>query len=180
MLHAYWLWRLASVIDFDVFLTRLTLFPLHVRALSSSFCTCACHRPCFFLFTAALFCLYGLRLFACRQVEVASGVFFFLLLVGVGTVVFMVSGDMSFIDAFYLTVVSSSTVGYGEQVQYGRSVRICVSLAQPAYFVFYFYCWLGVCRSLAAVLEERLARFLLLYCCFWGREIAISFCDAWC
>ncbi|CAN0449243.1 unnamed protein product [Scytosiphon promiscuus] len=46
--------------------------------------------------------------------EVALGIFFFLMLVGVGTVVFKVSGHMSFVDAFYLTVVSSSTVGYGE------------------------------------------------------------------
>lgn len=48
------------------------------------------------------------------QMEVALGIFFFMLLVGVGTAVFKMSGHMSWIDAFYLTVVSSSTVGYGE------------------------------------------------------------------
>lgn len=44
------------------------------------------------------------------------GVFWFLVLVGVGTTVFKVYGHMSLIDAFYLTVVSSSTVGYGALV----------------------------------------------------------------
>lgn len=47
------------------------------------------------------------------QVGVTMGVFYFLLLVAVGTAMFKVSGDMSVIDALYLTVVSSSTVGYG-------------------------------------------------------------------
>lgn len=45
--------------------------------------------------------------------KVVSGLLFFLILVVVGTAVFKISGDMSVVDALYLTVVSSSTVGYG-------------------------------------------------------------------
>ena len=43
------------------------------------------------------------------------GVFYFLLLVGLGTVIFKIYGHVPWIDALYLTVVSSSTVGYGER-----------------------------------------------------------------
>ncbi|CAM9739540.1 unnamed protein product [Pylaiella littoralis] len=56
----------------------------------------------------------GLARCCVRQVELVSGIAFFLLLVGAGTVVFKMSGHISFIDAFYLTIVSSSTVGYGD------------------------------------------------------------------
>ncbi|CBJ30152.1 Calcium-activated outward-rectifying potassium channel, putative [Ectocarpus siliculosus] len=58
------------------------------------------------------------------KVEVGLGVFYFLLLVGVGTTVFMVCGHMSVIDAFYLTVVSSSTVGYGDYFPSSTGTRL--------------------------------------------------------
>ncbi|CAM9683950.1 unnamed protein product [Ectocarpus fasciculatus] len=58
------------------------------------------------------------------NVEVGLGVFYFLLLVGVGTTVFMVYGHMSVIDAFYLTVVSSSTVGYGDYFPSSTGTRL--------------------------------------------------------
>lgn len=45
-----------------------------------------------------------------------TGIFYFLLLVAVGTAIFKTSGHMSLIDALYLTVVSASTVGYGTLV----------------------------------------------------------------
>ncbi len=57
------------------------------------------------------------------------GVFWFLLLVGVGTAIFKVYEHMSLIDAFYLTVVSSSTVGYGARMM--RNLPEC-TLAQPS------------------------------------------------
>ncbi|CAB1116884.1 unnamed protein product [Ectocarpus sp. CCAP 1310/34] len=58
------------------------------------------------------------------NVEVGLGVFYFVLLVGVGTTVFMVYGHMSVIDAFYLTVVSSSTVGYGDYFPSSTGTRL--------------------------------------------------------
>ncbi|CAM9770763.1 unnamed protein product, partial [Ectocarpus sp. 4 AP-2014] len=58
------------------------------------------------------------------NVEMGLGVFYFLLLVGVGTTVFMVYGHMSVIDAFYLTVVSSSTVGYGDYFPSSTGTRL--------------------------------------------------------
>lgn len=48
-----------------------------------------------------------------RQVNLIAGLSALLLLLTVGVVMFMVSGNLSFVDALYLTVVSSSTVGYG-------------------------------------------------------------------
>ncbi|CAN0189094.1 unnamed protein product [Ectocarpus sp. 12 AP-2014] len=58
------------------------------------------------------------------NVEVGLGVLYFVLLVGVGTTVFMVYGHMSVIDAFYLTVVSSSTVGYGDYFPSSTGTRL--------------------------------------------------------
>lgn len=63
------------------------------------------------------------------------GVFYFLLLLGVGTTVFMVYGHMSVIDAFYLTVVSSSTVGYGESRRVGQSLGVAAGRNGFLHFV---------------------------------------------
>lgn len=41
------------------------------------------------------------------------GIFWFFMVVVLGTTVFKLSGDLTLIDALYLTVVSASTVGYG-------------------------------------------------------------------
>lgn len=65
----------------------------------------------FFVLRSCPFLFHSIK----YQVGVAMGVFYFLLLVAVGTVVFKMSGHMSVIDALYLTVVSSSTVGYGKR-----------------------------------------------------------------
>lgn len=53
-----------------------------------------------------------------EQVKVGMGVFWFLMLVVAGAVVFKMSEDLSVVDALYLTVVSSSTVGYGRRTDY--------------------------------------------------------------
>ncbi|CAM9142201.1 unnamed protein product [Ascophyllum nodosum] len=47
-------------------------------------------------------------------VKLGAGILSFVTLVLFGTVIFMFLMDMTFVDAFYLTVVSASTVGYGD------------------------------------------------------------------
>ena len=46
--------------------------------------------------------------------NLGAGILSFVTLVLFGTVIFMFLMDMTFVDAFYLTVVSASTVGYGK------------------------------------------------------------------
>lgn len=48
------------------------------------------------------------------QVKVWSGIAWFFLLVLAGTLMFMFGENLSLVDALYLTVVSASTVGYGD------------------------------------------------------------------
>lgn len=64
-----------------------------------------------------------------------SGVVWFLVLVLVGAAMFKMEGDLSTVDALYLTVVSASTVGYGEQVfEIGSSVMVYENDAASVFF----------------------------------------------
>ncbi|CAM9142123.1 unnamed protein product [Ascophyllum nodosum] len=48
------------------------------------------------------------------NMKMGAGILSFVTLILIGATIFKFSLDMSFVDAFYLTVVSASTVGYGD------------------------------------------------------------------
>eukprot|EP00904_Undaria_pinnatifida_P008517 jgi/Undpi1/4796/HiC_scaffold_19.g08149.m1 len=58
------------------------------------------------------------------RVKLTTGIVSFMMLLVMGAMVFKFSGNMSIIDALYLTVVSSSTVGYGDYYPSTNATRL--------------------------------------------------------